>query len=160
MEVYEGIAFHVPSEMLVKIKTIQRLFFYLLFHMSAYTAELSTVIITLENQSTQELFFERAEVKYSGNTLKIDKITIRPQEIAFITGTTTTGYDLSGRVYFKNQKGHFFIEDRRQFHSGQPVFSMHSNTIYSKVTSKTYNPVTGPKLLSYVAATVILRDKI
>src|SRR5436309_7584325 len=80
------------------------------------------------------------------------------QETATIIGTTTPGFDLSGILYF-NEGAKFRIIDRRQFHTGQPVFIMHSNQTLSFVSSRTLNPVIGPKLLSYSAATVILKDK-
>lgn len=139
---------------------VAKLFICSLLHLSIQAAEISTLIVTLINESTHELVFDHAEVKKPGNTLKIDKNILKPTETAYITGTTTTGFDLSGNLYFKNHAGRFFIEDRRQFHSGQPIFSMHSDKIASKVTSQTYNPVKGPRLLSYTAATVVLKNKL
>jgi len=142
-----------------KTKIFLQLIFCMIIQLGVHAAEISTLTITLINESTREFIFERAVVKYEGNTLKIDKLRVKPRETAIITGTTTAGFDLKGILYFNGQAAQFYVEDRRQFHHGQPIFTMHADNILSKISSRTFNPVKDPRLLSYTAATVVLSDR-
>lgn len=118
----------------------------------------NTLNITLINHSQYKFVFERAGVEFPVNTLDIDKKTLLPGDTGIIHGTTTERADLSGILYF-NGDAQFWVLDKRQFHFGQPIFSMKANYTASKVLSRTFNPIIGPKFLAFVAATVLIFNK-
>jgi hypothetical protein len=118
----------------------------------------SSVIIKLTNKSTQTLEFDRFDSAFPGNEITIDKKKLRPGEAATVIGTITRDFDLSATMYFKEDT-RFYVKVRREFHTGQPVFKMKSELIDSAVTSRTLNPVKNPKLLNWIAADVVLKDR-
>lgn len=118
----------------------------------------STVVISLINNSSSTFVFKRADVQFPNNTLAIEPGTLRPGDTASVSGTTTLEYDLSGVMYFSGGAA-FWIVDKRQYHVGPPIFSFNTNGTVSLVISKTPNPKVGAKLLSYIAAKVLIKDK-
>jgi hypothetical protein len=137
---------------------IKRWLILTLFFASPVPAE-NTLVITLINDSTQKFVFERVAVEFPDNTLSISRKILMPGDVATINGNTTTSDDLSGMVYFSGGPV-FWIVDKLQFHVGPPIFAMDTNTTTSTVISKTPNSHVGARLLSYVAAKVVLKDRL
>lgn len=136
-------------------------FFVLLFFcvsISAFAFEPSSVILTVRNESSFTFEFDKAKVTFDGNKVAIEPGILYPQQSATIKGTITKDYDLQAVLFFKDGS-QFDIQDRRQFHNGQPVFLMRSEHVRSMITERTYNPVRKPRLLSFIAATIVLQDK-
>lgn len=125
---------------------------------SVLAFEPSSVIVTVRNDSGFTFEFDKAKVAFDGNKVAIEPEILYPQQSATITGTITKDYDLQAVLFFKDGS-QFDIKDRRQFHNGQPVFFMRSKHVHSTITARTYNPVKKPRLLSFVAATIFLKDK-
>src|SRR5438132_1274420 len=119
----------------------------LLFASIALGFEPSTVTITLENKSTKAFEFEEVELNFPGNKVTIAPQLLNPGAKATVTGTITKDFDLYATIIFKNQ-AKFTISDRRQFHTGQPIFSMRGGGVRSEVVTKTRNPKRGGRLLA------------
>lgn len=118
----------------------------------------NTLSVSLINLSSSQFLFERSSVEFPNNTIAIEPKLLIPGESANITGTTTLDEDLSAILYFKGD-AELWILDKRQFHIGQPIFAFLSNDTTSQLVSRTPNPTVGARLLSYVAAKIVIRDK-
>lgn len=117
----------------------------------------SEVQIEVLNNSTHSYEFDYVKVNYPDNTLTIDKDVILPYEKFHIKGSTSNISDLSGYIYFKNT-AMFRVVDRLQFKFGQPIFAMLFHNINSNVTWRKFNPISKPRLLSFVGARVLITD--
>lgn len=124
----------------------------------AHAFEPSTLTLEVINHSSQ-IFKVQSTDKAPGNKISIDKSTLKPGDTCIITGTITTDNDLLATLHFQNNE-RLVIKDRRQFHTGQPVFYFDANSTHSKVTKKVRNPIVKPRLLSIIEAVVEISDKI
>lgn len=128
-----------------------------MFSTLTYAFEPSTLTLHIINRSSH-IFKLRGIDKASGNKIHVDKTTIKPGDCSIITGTITTDNDLLATLHFQNNE-RLVIKDRRQFHTGQPVFYFDSPNTQSKLTKKVRNPLVKPRLLSIIEAVVEIRDK-
>jgi hypothetical protein len=137
----------------VTLRTL--LFLCVLFHLSAHAE--NNLTISLINESSESFVFERAGVEFPDNHISIDTKVLRPNATATVSGSTSTTYDLSAVLRFKGGAS-FWIVDKLQCHVGPPLLFFVANSTVAKVISKTFNPRVGARLLSLVAAKVVITD--
>lgn len=120
--------------------------------------------------------FELTLINHSEQTLIVHSIAsaqgviIQPSEELWTPGSVIqvhceniSSNGILGHIRFLDGNRHLAqlrIDIREQRHTGQPVIGMNDGQHYqSTVLSKTRNPSTGGRFLSYISGTVELKDK-
>ena len=146
------------------MKKLLTLFCVMLFATSSYALEnTSTVTMTFVNHSNETLTYI-ARSGQTQNTFSNPPIIIKSGETATIQGTTSYSEDLVGILFFKDASGFnnvFNVIDYRKIKSGQPVFAFPGNNkkFVSTVISRTFNPDTNGRALTFSAATIEINQK-
>lgn len=110
----------------------------------------SSVYIHLRNNSNHTLFFDHIITYLPTNSITLNETTLSPGKSITITGITSLNDDLNANVYFIDDEGHedvFSIIDHRQYHVGQPVFSMKNERLVSQIISETITKDPNPRAL-------------
>lgn len=139
-------------------KMIMICFILVTHHCFAYN-NMSSLTLTLINHSKETLVFTKTTGQNPTNSFEVIPQKILPGNSAVIIGKTSSDFDLSGQLHFTDstQDNILTIVDHRQFHVGQPIFSMANEKIISQVLSRTINSEINPKALMYSAAEIDIR---
>jgi hypothetical protein len=143
-----------------------RCFFFIIailsfFSTASFATNKNAVTITLLNKTTETLIYKEAVTDIPLNRFTVIPQIILPGKTALIIAETPIGYDLFAALYFQDSVSSnniFNIKDYRQFHTGQPVFSLGNTKYTSSIKSRKFNPVKEPQALCFVKAEVVVTE--